>query len=110
MNRNTLFPLLLGALAAACQSNGIGGDERANQAGDAKVTAKVPESATYDQPGFAVYERDGRLWIFKDGSEGHKTFLEHGEPAKCITKIGAGPDGKTVKGAEMDTLNEYLGK
>ena len=67
-----------------------------------------PTSDAYTLPGYAVYEVDGRLWVFRIGSDGLQQFLEHGEPAKNVTLIGEGPDGKTVKGAELDTLRDYV--
>ena len=58
--------------------------------------------------GFAVTIEDGRLWVFADGSESHNSFLEHGEPAKCVVFPAAGPIGMTVKGADADVINAYL--
>ena len=65
-------------------------------------------SSPYDKAGFVTEVEDGRLWVFKEGSTELKQFHEYGEPAKQFTQIGAGPDGMTVKAANIDTLNEYL--
>ena len=114
MNKTILSTTLVGLISIACQGtakhddDSMKNDASADQKQPNKVVAKVAESAKYDQPGFSVYEADGRLWVFKDGSAGHKSFLEHGEPAKCITKIGVGPDGKTVKGSESSEIEAYL--
>lgn len=62
----------------------------------------------YDKPGFETFEVDGRVWVFKTGSESLKEFQEHGEPAKQITLIGKGPEGKTLKSDDMKTAEEYL--
>lgn len=62
----------------------------------------------YDKPGFVTEVEDGRLWVFKEGSESLAQFREHGEPAKQFTLIGAGPDGMTVKAARQETLDEYM--
>jgi hypothetical protein len=62
----------------------------------------------YGHPGFAVYEIDGRLWVFASGSEALQDFLESGEPAKRITRVGVGPDGKTVISDEGSTIDAYL--
>jgi len=35
-------------------------------------------------------------------------FREHGEPAKQVIKIGAGPDGKTIKAPDSETIAEYM--
>ena len=61
----------------------------------------------YAIPGFAVSSRDGRLWVFKRGSAAHKEFLENGPPAERASMIGAGPDHKTLLGAELDVLADY---
>lgn len=45
----------------------------------------------YDKAGFVTEVEDGRLWVFKEGSESLAQFREHGEPAKQFTLIGAGP-------------------
>jgi hypothetical protein len=66
-----------------------------------------PTSEAYALPGFAVYEVDGRLWVFRDGSVGRQQFLEHGEPARNATLVGEGPEGKTLKGAEIEALKAY---
>lgn len=62
----------------------------------------------YDKPGFVTEVEDGRLWVFKEGSEELKQFRQHGEPAKQFTIIGAGPEGMTVKAASQETLDEYI--
>ena len=77
------------------------------------MTLKSNESDTIthyliEKEGFAVTIEDGRLWVFADGSESHNSFLEHGEPAKCVVFPAAGPIGMTVKGADADVINAYL--
>ena len=68
----------------------------------------VSMSAKYARPGFAVYEQDGRLWVFDMDSEHHDEFRRVGEPAKSVTKIGVGPNGMTVRGAESDVVDSYV--
>lgn len=62
----------------------------------------------YEKAGFVVEQEDGRLWIFKEGSEHLAQFEKTGEPAKQYTAIGAGPEGQTVKAADKAVLDEYL--
>lgn len=62
----------------------------------------------YDKPGFVTEVEDGRLWVFREGSEELNEFKQHGEPAKQYTDIGSGPDGMTVKAADEQTLKDYL--
>jgi hypothetical protein len=99
--------LLSLSFLAACNSTmsdkSGDGDESVDTAGaDARV-----EAAAYDLPGFRVYEDEGRLWIFQDGSKAHDSFLSEGEPAKRVSLIGAGPDGKTLYGADGDVMKAY---
>ncbi len=58
--------------------------------------------------GFNTYVREGRIWVFKPGSEHEAEFLEVGEPAKSVTKVGAGPMRATVRAAELDVMHRYL--
>jgi hypothetical protein len=51
------------------------------------------------KPGFEVTIEDGRLWVLKPGQEKHE---------KHVTRIGAGPNGMTVKAVDRDTLDAYL--
>ncbi|MEZ6120683.1 MAG: hypothetical protein R3C28_29475 [Pirellulaceae bacterium] len=58
--------------------------------------------------GFVTFEEDGRLWFFAEGSDDLADYLAQGEPAKSVTRPGAGPSGMTVKSTEADTLDKYL--
>ncbi|MDH4612407.1 hypothetical protein [Pseudomonas sp. BN102] len=62
----------------------------------------------YDRPGFVTEVKDGRLWVFREGSPALKDFKERGEPDKQFTDIGNGPEGMTVKSADEQTLKDYL--
>ncbi len=65
-------------------------------------------ASEYDEPGFATEVEDGRLWVFREGSEELEEFKKTGEPAKQFTDIGSGPNGMTVKAADENTLRDYL--
>ncbi len=65
-------------------------------------------SLAYTHPGFRVYEEDGRLWVFREGSDALQGFLAKGEPAKRVTRIGVGPDDKTVMSDDGETIDAYL--
>lgn len=65
-------------------------------------------SGDYGKPGFFTAVRDGRLWVFREGSEGLAEFKKHGEPGKNVTLVGEGPNGMTLKGDDMQALREYL--
>jgi hypothetical protein len=62
----------------------------------------------FDKPGFVTEVEDGRLWVFREGSQELKEFEATGEPAKQFTDIGTGPNGMTVKAADEKTLKAYL--
>lgn len=63
---------------------------------------------SYDRPGFVTKVDDGRLWIFAEDSKELAAFKEHGEPAKLVTRIGAGPDGMTIKSPSVEVIDAYL--
>jgi hypothetical protein len=58
--------------------------------------------------GFVVKVDDGRLWVFREGSEALADFVASGEPAKQVIRPAAGPNGMTIKSADTETINEYL--
>ena len=64
-------------------------------------------STAYGRPGFDVFERDGRLWVFASDSKDLESFLAHGEPAKSVTLVGAGPEGRTLIGPSREVLDSY---
>ncbi|MFP3939362.1 MAG: hypothetical protein ACLF0P_03565 [Thermoanaerobaculia bacterium] len=86
---------------AACAKSDPGSAEHAESESDAG-------SPKYAKPGFHAALEDGRLWVFREGSEDLARFLEHGEPAKQVVRPGAGPGGMTLKSVDGETLTEYL--
>lgn len=70
--------------------------------------AAAADAAKYAKSGFFVALEDGRLWVFREGSEELAEFLEHGEPAKQVVRPAAGPGGITIKSVDGETLSEYL--
>lgn len=72
-------------------------------AGDAAA-----EGAQYAKPGYVTVIEKGRLWVFKDGSKELEDFRKHGEPTVSNMKIGAGPEGMTLKGPSMEVIDAYL--
>ncbi|BAN49313.1 hypothetical protein [Metapseudomonas resinovorans] len=65
-------------------------------------------ASQFDKPGFVTEVKDGRLWVFREGSPELKAFKENGEPAKQFIDVGTGPEGMTVKTADEKTLKDYL--
>jgi acylphosphatase len=77
------------------------------------VTLKATASETIDEylttlPGWVTIMEDGRLWVFKAGSEDLEKFLSVGEPAKQVVRPLAGPYGLTIKGVDTEQIDEYL--
>jgi sugar lactone lactonase YvrE len=60
------------------------------------------------KPGFTVMIEDGRLWVFRTGSEALAQFHEHGEPAKIVVRPGAGPRRMTLKSVDGTILDAYM--
>jgi hypothetical protein len=65
-------------------------------------------SQSFQKPGFYTEVKDGRLWVFKEGSKDLEEFKKHGEPAKQVTRIGGGPNGMTIKSSDATIIDEYL--
>ena len=92
---------------AACASD----DQMSESKSDSSMTtAKSGPMAApnYAFPGFAVYESDGRLWIFREGGKGQMEFVKDGEPSESVTMIGAGPNRMTIKSDDRETLLSYV--
>ncbi|MEX2214384.1 MAG: hypothetical protein WD768_09670 [Phycisphaeraceae bacterium] len=64
----------------------------------------------YAKTGYVVEEKEGRLWVFAEGSKELAEYQSTGDMAKRITRIGAGPEGKTIIGPDAETIDGYLGK
>jgi hypothetical protein len=70
------------------------------------ATAQSP--ASLSKPGFYTEVQDGRLWVLKEGSKDLEEFKQHGELAKQVTRIGAGPNGMTIKSSDAKIIDDYL--
>lgn len=82
-------------------------------AGPNGMTLRAPDAETIDgylmaRPGFATRVVDGRIWVFVADSKDWQEFLTTGEPAKSVTRIGAGPNGMTVKAPEGSVIDAWL--
>ncbi len=75
-------------------------------AGPNGMTVRANDRATAvaylaTRPGFEVEVEDERIWVFREGASTEKT-------EKCVTLVGAGPLGRTLKGQDRETLDAYL--
>jgi hypothetical protein len=108
--------LVVAILVAGCHSNGDlrsdeGSGEGSGEGGAAPAAAsekKVTEPAELQKEGFTALVEDGRLWVFRTGSQELKDYRSMGELAKHVTLVGAGPRGMTIKGPDRDILRDYL--
>lgn len=66
------------------------------------------DASAYAKPGFHTEMEDGRLWVFKEGSEELENYRSKGELAKHVVRPGAGPGGMTLKAPDAETLDSYL--
>jgi len=74
----------------------------------ATTTTSTPMAQSYTKPGFVAEVKDGRLWVFREGSADLKEFREHGELTKMVTRIGAGPNGMTIRAGDAKDIDDYL--
>jgi hypothetical protein len=64
--------------------------------------------ASLNKPGFVTEVKDGRLWVFREGSKDLAEFRKHGELVKMVTRIGAGPNGMTIRAGDGKDIDDYL--
>jgi hypothetical protein len=81
--------------------------------GPAGLTVKAPDKETIlrylaAKPGFVATVDEGRIWVFRTGSEELKTVTDGGELAKHVTRVNAGPLDTTLKAPDKETLDEYI--
>lgn len=74
----------------------------------ALIFAGCATTMTHAKPGFHAEVKDGRLWVFKEGSKELEAFRKHGEPEHQVTRIGGGPQGMTIKSSDAKVIDEYL--
>jgi hypothetical protein len=65
-------------------------------------------STSFSKPGFYTEVKEGRLWVLRDGSKELAEFKKDGELAKQVTRIGAGPNGMTIKSSDVEVIDDYL--
>jgi hypothetical protein len=72
------------------------------------VSCVTTGSMSYDKPGFVTDVKDGRLWVFRAGSKELEAYKKSGEPAQMVTRVGAGPDGMSIRATDVKTIDDYL--
>ena len=76
-------------------------------------TVKGPDTETVldymvSKPGFVTDVKDGRIWVFREGSKELAEYQKGKELDKHVIMIGKGPGGMTMKAVDTDTLYAYL--
>ena len=71
-------------------------------------TACATTQTSYGRPGFVTEVKDGRLWVFREGSKDLAEYRQHGELTKMVTRIGAGPNGMTIRAGDGKDIDDYL--
>lgn len=74
----------------------------------AGCTATPVGQPTYDKQGYQTKVEDGRLWVFPAGSKDYADFTKGVEPKVIVTRIGAGPNGMTIRSNDAKVIDGYL--
>lgn len=94
--------LLTGCLLAfglaGCQTTAV------VQAADSAQAAAGP----YPKEGFVTFDEEGRIWVFQADAKELAEFREKGELAKFVVRPSAGPQGKTLKAPDSETIIHYM--
>ncbi len=82
-------------------------------AGPNRMTVRSTDAEIIDgylltKPSYVAEVHDGRLWVFEAGSKVYTDFKTQGEPAKVVTRIGAGPNGMTIRSTDAKVIDGYL--
>ena len=72
------------------------------------IKAEFEKEANYDKPGFTTFVDGGRLWVFRTDSKELAEYKEKGKPAKFVVRVGAGPDGMTIRAIDTETIDDYI--
>ena len=81
-------------LAATALMGGCVANDTKSVSSAKAETAKTEKAANNDDY-YEVHHEDGRLYVFDDFAT-YQDFLAHGETTFRLTRVGAGPDGKTL--------------
>lgn len=106
--------LLAGGLAlAGCaspkgKSAQDGGGAAAPAADAMAVTEEASETDRFDKPGFYTYPDGERLWVFRHDAKELQKFVDSGDLGKRVVIPRAGPEGRTVKAPDRETVIEYM--
>ena len=82
-------------------------------AGPGGLTIRAPESQDIieylgTRPGFRVFEKEERLWVYRDDSPDLEAAAAGRHPARHVVRPGAGPAGITLRASDVEIINDYL--
>ncbi len=105
MRRFILSAVIATAVVGAGCKTSTGQKEEA-----VRVTARQGLQHKLALPGYSVFDADdeGRLWIFRADAKELAEFSKSKEIAKFVSLVGEGPNGVTIKGPDLETLNDYM--
>lgn len=92
--RTSLLVLAMVALTGCAVKDGWRGAAAEKQYDKDLETRRLAESLNNDD--YWEIHRDGRIYVLAD-LKGYQTFLQTDEIPLVVTRIGAGPNGETVK-------------
>lgn len=81
--------------------------------GPGGMTVRCPDVETFkgwqlSKPGFETFFKDGRWWVFREGSLFASEMRYFGEPAKTVTLVGRGPYGTSLRSSDAETAQAWI--
>ncbi|MFM8980599.1 MAG: hypothetical protein ACKOSS_09085 [Planctomycetia bacterium] len=81
--------------------------------GPGGMTVRCPDVETFkgwqhSKPGFETFFKEGRWWVFREGSLFASEMRYFGEPAKTVTLVGRGPYGTSLRSSDAETAQAWL--
>lgn len=98
-----------GFLLVGCNGDAARAQESGALSAPAATAATQAAASPYDKPGFVTAVVDGRLWVFRAGSQESQDFANGGRtPARHVVRPGVGPAGMTMRAPDNDDILLYL--
>jgi hypothetical protein len=77
------------------------------------MTVRCPDVETFkgwqhSKSGFETFFKEGRWWVFQEGSLFASEMRYFGEPAKNVTLVGRGPYGTSLRSSDPDTAQAWI--
>lgn len=77
------------------------------------MTVRTPDAETFkgwqhSKQGFETFFKEGRWWVFREGSLFASEMRYFGEPAKSVTLVGRGPYGTSLRSSDPETAQAWI--